>query len=202
VHAVFSAVHLPELHWPLQHSPADAQVWPSTTHAFPEQVPDTQASVQHSVDVLQLAPAAEQFTRSDAHECVVASQMLEQQSDAEVQASPNRRHVLCPWSCVDVPPLPAALPTPTPTPTRPFPWLPPALPLVPESFPAPFPPLPKLASTTPLPGADPLAGLLPSAPASIAACLPKSFIELLQPIAASTEIPRSNAELRMVFPTG
>jgi hypothetical protein len=90
VHDVFSAAHLPEVQVPLQHSPAEVHACPSTTQAFAEHVPETQDSVQQSVDAWQLAPAAEQCTRSDAQECVAASQILEQQSDAAVHASPKR----------------------------------------------------------------------------------------------------------------
>lgn len=161
VHDVPSDAHLPEVQVPLQHSPAEVQACPSTTQAFAEHVPETHDSVQHSVDALQLAPAAEQCTRSDAHECVAASHMLEQQSAAAVQASPKRRQVLTPWSCVPIPPLPppGALPTPTPTPGPPLfapAPLPPTpvfapLPVAPESFPDAAP-SPTLASVTPRPG--------------------------------------------------
>jgi hypothetical protein len=95
-HDVFSAAHLPDVQMPLQHSPADLHAWPSTTHASDEHLPETQDSVQQSVEAAQLAPAAEQCTRSDAHECVAASHRLEQQSDAATHASPKRRQVLCP----------------------------------------------------------------------------------------------------------
>jgi hypothetical protein len=96
VQAVLSAAHLPELHLPLQHSPATVHACPSTTQALDEHVPETQESVQQSVDALQLEPASEQCTRSEAQECVAASQRLEQQSEAVLQASPNRRQVLWP----------------------------------------------------------------------------------------------------------
>lgn len=90
VQAEPSAAHFPPLHCPLQHSPADVQAWPSTTQAVDEQVPPTHARLQHSVDVEQLAPPGEHFTTFDAQECVFASQMLEQQSDAEEHGSPKR----------------------------------------------------------------------------------------------------------------
>jgi hypothetical protein len=82
------------LHCPLQHSPAEPHGCPSTVQAFVEHEPPEHERLQHSVEVLQLAPPGEHFTRSDAHECVAASQMLEQQSDAAVQGSAKRRHVL------------------------------------------------------------------------------------------------------------
>jgi len=93
VHEEPSAAHFPPVHCPLQHAPADEQAAPSTTHALAEHVPPTQARLQHSVDVLQLAPAGEHVARLDAHECVAASQRLEQQSAADVHWSPNRRQV-------------------------------------------------------------------------------------------------------------
>jgi hypothetical protein len=93
VQALASAAHFPFVHCPLQHSPADVQAWPSTTQAAFEQVPLTHESVQHSVEFAQLEPEPEHLTTLEAHEWVFASQMLEQQSAAEAQESPNLRQV-------------------------------------------------------------------------------------------------------------
>ncbi len=68
VPAGLMAAHLPFVHWPLQHSPADVQAEPSTTHAVEPQTPPTHARLQHSVEVEQLAPPGEHLTSEDAHE--------------------------------------------------------------------------------------------------------------------------------------
>jgi hypothetical protein len=77
---VLSALHVPPLQCPPQHSASTAQLVPSDMQVESEQWLAMQPSEQHSVAIVQLAAAGEHCAVDELQLCVCASHKPEQQS--------------------------------------------------------------------------------------------------------------------------
>ena len=86
--AVVRGAHLPLVQVPLQHAAFDVHARLSETHAVVLHFPPEQLSVQHSVELAQLAPPGAQVVVLAAQVCDLLSHSVEQQSEPDWQISP------------------------------------------------------------------------------------------------------------------